>query len=66
MKKIIFFLIKVFLWREGIPAQRRMDGKLIKIRVMNSSRQHGGSKTDEQKRSSVKKKTTIEKMFYLN
>lgn len=54
MEKIVLFLIEVFFRREGIPAQRRIDGKLIKIIVMNSSRQHGGSKTNEQKRGSVK------------
>lgn len=40
MKEILFFLIKVFIAREGSPRQKRMNGKLIKIRIINSSRQH--------------------------
>jgi len=53
MKEILFFLIRVFIGREGSPAQRRMDSKLIEIRIINSSRQHEEARKQMAKREAV-------------
>lgn len=58
MKEVLLILIQVFIGREGSPTQR-MDGKLVKIGVINSSGQH------EEAVKEMAKREAVEKMFYL-